>query len=350
MPDAARVRESFAEQAQWCLKLGSPFTALLCQTLGDHLDEDTVIGRDILSWTGDPRASADALALRVAGALHALAKEVPALTALYPPAPLPDASALWRACRASFQSHAAHFRRYLALAPQTNEVGRCGVLIAGFLEFSRRYDTPVHLFEIGASAGLNLVPDRYRYRFAQATWGDPHSPLELAPEWTGVAPPVDANFRVASRQGADLAPIDLSVAADRERLLSYVWPDQCDRRRRIELAIDTVRAHPTRLDAMDAAQWVEQRLPAEDSARDGARVLFHSVFWSYLPQSTQRRIEARVAACGAAATAARPFGWLRFELDSVDGPAALTLSSWPCGETRRLARAHPHGRTVTYLP
>ena len=101
---------------------------------------------------------------------------------------------------------------------------------------------------------------------------------------------------------------------------------------------------------MDAADWVEQRLPPEDPARAGARMLFHSVFWNYLPESTQRRITARVAACGAAATAARPFGWLRFELDPAEGPAALTLSSWPGGETQHLARAHPHGRTVTYLP
>ena len=102
MSEASRVRKSFVEQAEWCHKLGSPFTALLCQTLATHLDGDTAIGRDILAWTGNPSASADALPLRVAGALHALAREVPALTALYPPAPLPQALPLWRACRDAF--------------------------------------------------------------------------------------------------------------------------------------------------------------------------------------------------------------------------------------------------------
>ena len=90
MPDDSAVRKSFVEQAEWCLKLGSPFTALLCQTLASHLDDDTAIGGYILAWAGDPRAAADALPLRVAGALHALARDVPALAALYPPAPLPQ--------------------------------------------------------------------------------------------------------------------------------------------------------------------------------------------------------------------------------------------------------------------
>src|SRR6185295_16866221 len=69
MSDAA-VRNSFIEQAGWCRKLGSPFTALLCETLAASLDAGTAIGREILDWPGDPRAAADALALRVAGALQ----------------------------------------------------------------------------------------------------------------------------------------------------------------------------------------------------------------------------------------------------------------------------------------
>lgn len=351
MPDEVAVRESFREQAQWCDKLGSPFTALLCRTLAEHLDSGTSAGSAILGWAGDPRASADALALRVAGALHAVARSgrEPALQDIYPPAPLPDGLALWQACRSAFERHAQRVHDYLALAPQTNEVGRSGVLIAGLLLFAQRFSVPLHLFEIGASAGLNLHADRYRYRFGAATWGDAQVPLEIAPAWSGNAPPVDVALHVASRQGSDIAPIDISLDAQRARLLSYVWPDQVDRLHRIEQAIDIALAQPTRLEAMDAADWVELRLPPHDAARAGGRVLLHSVFWNYLPPAAQRRIEARVAACGATATPAQPFGWLRFELDPVNGPAALTLTAWPGGEARLVARAHPHGTTITYL-
>jgi hypothetical protein len=351
MSDAA-VRHSFIEQAGWCRKLGSPFTALLCETLAASLDAGTAIGREILDWPGDPRATADALALRVAGALHALARGhlEPALTALYPPAPLPDAASLWRAARAALERQPQHFREYLAVAPQTNEVGRSGVLIAGLLQFARHHAVPLHLFEIGASAGLNLYLDRYRYRFGDASWGDPRAALELAPEWRGDPPAVDVGLRVASRQGCDLAPIDIASPAERARLLSYVWADQTERLQRVATAIGTALAEPTHIEARDAAEWLEEKLPPVDAARAGARVLFHSVFWNYLPASTQRRIETQIALCAAAATAAQPFGWLRLELDPADGQAALQLSDWPGARTQLLARAHPHGRSVTWLP
>jgi len=99
---------------------------------------------------------------------------------------------------------------------------------------------------------------------------------------------------------------------------------------------------------MEAADWVERKLPADDS-REGGRVLFHSILWRYLPEDTRHRIEARVAACGKAATASRPFGWLRLELDDTGSDASLLLDHWPGGERLRVAAAHPHGRWVNYL-
>jgi hypothetical protein len=324
---------------------------LLCETLAGRLDTATGVGCEILGWRGDPRASADALALRVAGALHALARggQEPALASLYPPATLPDARSLGLACMQALGRHEQHFRKYLGVAPQTNEVGRSAILIAGLLLFARRFAVPVHLFEIGASAGLNLNPDRYRYRFGAACWGDPRSPLELAPAWSGSTPAVDADFRVASRQGSDLAPLDIASPEERARLISYVWPDQFDRQRRLELAIETALSHPTRLEAMDAADWIERRLPPQDDARPGGRVLFHSICWSYLPAVARQRIEARIASCGTAATRAKPFGWLRFELEDTGGQASLMLTCWPGAVTQLLARAHPHATSVTYL-
>lgn len=73
MNTETRVRVSFAVQARWCEKLGSPFTARLLEGLGADLDHTTMSGHRVLTWQGPPDALGDAVALRLAGALHALA-------------------------------------------------------------------------------------------------------------------------------------------------------------------------------------------------------------------------------------------------------------------------------------
>src|SRR3546814_14303362 len=83
-----------------------------------------------------------------------------------------------------------------------------------------------------SSAGLNLGFDRYRYSFVGRDWGDATSPVRIAAEWTGPTP-LDASLEIAGRQGCDVNPLDPSATADRERLLSYVRPDQPERLARI---------------------------------------------------------------------------------------------------------------------
>jgi len=350
MTETRDVRGAFREQAQWCQQLGSAFTARLCAALADDLADDTGIGCEILGWRGDPGARADALPLRVAGALHALVRagREPALAALYPPSPLPGGAALAQACRQAFDRHPAHFREFLAVAPQTNEVARSAVLMAGLLYFTREFEVPLHLFEIGASGGLNLILDRYRYRFGSSTYGEAHAGLELAPAWTGHPPPVNFPLRVASRQGSDIAPLDLAQPHPRARLMAYVWPDQAERLARLQAAIDIAQRDPVHIESSEAADWVERRLPPEPS-HDGARVLFHSTVWRYLGPAARQRIEARLAACGQAATRQRPLGWLRFELDDDGAGASLLLTRWPGGDTVRIATSQPHVRSVAYL-
>lgn len=344
MAEEAAVRESFAQQAVYCSLLGAPFTSLLCTLLGERLDRSTPIGRRVLDWPGNPAPLGDALALRLCGGLHFLVRSgaAPGLAAAYPPAPIPDAGTLWRALLPVLAGDALAF--WLDSAPQTNEVGRSALLMSGLLVVAARFGFPLRLYELGASAGLNLQLDRYGYDLGGRAAGDPASPLVLKPDWSGPPPP-EAEARIAGRAGADLNPVVLP--GDRERLIAYLWPDQAQRLAALEVAIALAAVDPPRLDRADAADWIEARLRLAPE-RGVTRVVMHSVAFHYFPERTKQRVAAHIEAAGAAAHAGAPLAWLRYEEQAGDAHFSLRLRTWP-GEDELLAWAHPHGRSVKWV-
>jgi hypothetical protein len=180
------VRETFERQARACERLGSPFTARLCRMAAANLGTSGAVGRTILAWPGDTSGGGDALPLRFAGALHALvlSGQDPDLQAVYPPHDVVDGE-VWKAVEAAMDRHRSFILERLKSAPQTNEIRRSGVLLPGFMTIAALFNKPLDLFEIGASAGLNLQWDRYRYRLGTLDWGDPASLVHLAPDWQG---------------------------------------------------------------------------------------------------------------------------------------------------------------------
>jgi len=172
MAEAGTVRQSFLRQAQSCDDLGSPFMARLCRLAAERLDRETAVGQCILSWKGDPTGTRDAVALRLAGCLHALVLSGAdrELAGVYPPNAADD-DALWTACTGAFRRNEAFILDRLRSAPQTNEVRRSGALLPGFLTIAKLFGKPLMLSEIGASAGLNLQWDRYRYRLGEVLLG-----------------------------------------------------------------------------------------------------------------------------------------------------------------------------------
>src|SRR5829696_5861229 len=179
MERAGTVREGFREQARWCDRLGSPFTSRLCALLADTLDPETTIGARVLAWPGEPMR--DALALRLCGGLHALVRagQVPRLASLYPPAPPPGEDELRAAVAHTLVEQAAELDPWLDGAPQTNEVGRSAALMSGLLVLAERFRRPLRLFELGASAGLNLQLDRYDYDLGATRTGHMGSGVQL---------------------------------------------------------------------------------------------------------------------------------------------------------------------------
>ena len=341
------ARAAFAEQAMWCRRLGSPFTALLCETIASRIDRGSEIGRRLLDWPGDPSPSGDNLPARLCGGLQYLARrgEAPDLLRLYPPAAMPSPEALWAALRPVLQEQAAAISPWLEHAPQTNEVARSGPLMSGLLMIAARYGKKLRLLELGSSAGLNLLLDRYGYTLGGIRAGAAASPLQLAPQWRGPPPP-EAPVEILSRAGVDLRPVDL--CRDGEKLLAYVWPDQPDRRSRLEAAISIAAADPPPVAQGDAAEWLERMLPLMP-ARGAVRVVMHSIAFQYFPSGTQGRIAAFIERCGAAADEQGPLAWLRYEQQAGEEQASLRVRSWPRGEDRLLAWCHGHGATVEWV-
>ncbi len=353
-PAEDAVREAFAAQAEACAARGSPFTGLLCEALGRTLDRSTEVGRRVLDWSGRPDARGDSVPLRLVAGLHALVRRgrLARLAALYPPHPPPRGREALEAAVAEALSDAeADLLPWLDRAPQTNEPMRSAPLMAGLLAVAAETGgLPFALHEIGASAGLVLVLDRYEHRLGGATAGTPGAPVRIAPAWDGGAPPATAPVRVARRRGCDLDPLDVRSPEDRERLLAYVWPDQADRLARVEAAIGVAAADPPRLDRAEAAAWTEAALDPGAAEAGVGRVLMHAVALQYAPEETTARISAHAARVGAAATDRSPFAWLRFEADPAYGErGSLRLTLWPGGGERVLALGDTHGEKLHWL-
>ena len=332
------VTEAFHGQSIGCTALGSPFMGRLMELCANRLTRDTEVGRHVLDWPGDPAPSADSLPLRLAGALHALKLEGLALSAVYPPNEAPD-DVLWDEVESAFETHETHILTWLTSAPQTNEIRRSAVLLAALAETATRYPAQdVELFELGASAGLNLPFDRYRLEVPGLSLGPEDATVVLNPDWSGPLP-AKALPKVTARQGTDLNPLDPTNPGHRLRLLAYLWPDQPHRQRLTEAAIDEIARTPHRIDRMDAGDWLTAQLATPS---DHLRVVFHTVAWQYFPQATAHK------ATEAMENAPSPLVQIGLEADGKGDGGAVTLTHWPEGRTEFLGRADFHGRWINW--
>lgn len=339
----ATVRQAFLTQRDFCTRMDAPVTARVCEALAEALDRTTATGRRALDWTGQPID--DALPLRLVGGLNALAQaeDKHGLVAFGADSTLSQTVA---ALRAMIARHEAVILPWLDGPPQTNEAGRSGPLMVGLMAVTRAFGHPIEVLEIGSSAGLNLLIDRFAFDLGGVRVGPQDSTLSISPEWIG-PPPEPSSPRFVSIRGVDVSPIDATDPAQAARLRSYVWAEKPERLARIDAAIAMLRERPVRLEAGDAADWVEARL-AEPQAEGTTRVLMHSVVWQYLGGERQARITAAMRAAGARASAARPLAWVRMEPDRDLARHELWVERWPGGGAHRIGLAHAHGAWVDF--
>ena len=230
---------------------------------------------------------------------------------------------------------------------QTNEVGRCAVLLPALPA------GPLALLEVGASAGLCLLLDRFHYDFGASRIGDASSPVQLRCATAGPVPVPTALPRVTWRRGLDARPIDVHDDDAVRWLLACVWADHPERRRRLEGAIAIARADPPVVGAGDLVD----DLPAvlADVPRDAQLVVFHSAALTYVSPDRRQTFAALLAA----ASQRREIIWLSNEAPGVvAGAASMTELRFLLGRTRftngqrrdeLLAHSPPHGADVTWL-
>ena len=323
------------QQAAACASLGSPFMARLLTLLADRLRPDSPLTHRLFDWPGDIGPNGASVPLRLAGALHALVLTGHPLAAAYPPHQADD-EALWQALDSALRSEAPFLERFLNSPPQTNEVRRSAALIAAGHWLAARHPLPFVFSELGASAGLNLIWDRYALATPQGTLGPADPALTLTPDWSGPLPP-PAPITVAERAGCDLNPL-----TDPQRLLAYLWPDQPHRR---TLTLAALAANPPTPDRADAIDWLEPRL----TARPGhLHLIWTTIAWQYFPAAAQAKGTALIEAAGSRASAESPLAWLSYEADTISPGAALTLRLWPGDLTIPLGRADFHGRWIDW--
>ena len=344
---------AFRRQAEACRKLGSPFTAALCDLVADEGLPPGPVRDRVTGWEGRMDGSGDSVPLRLTGALHylALSGRDATLADIYPPkgADIPGTETIFGA----IDRNGAFIDRYLDGPPQTNETGRSAILLPCFLHLRDRFDMPLVLSELGSSAGLNQNWHRYRYEYGRWSWGDLGSPVTLACEWRGEDPPPGhLRAAVSDCAGCDIAPVPIGTEDDRLRLTSYVWADQPTRLARLAGALSVAADHPPSIEAAGAGDWLARRLEA---ARPGElHVVFHTIMWQYMPHTEQQRAQSLIEEAGRRATPDTPFAWLRFEPDGAGDGAGLTATIWPGGpdggETVTLGRGDFHGRWIDWRP
>lgn len=341
------VRAAFSNQVAYCRANDAPITARVVAAIAGLLGRPASdFARRIADWPGPPLA--DALPLRAAGGFHALhlSEAAHELAPIYADAEdINDAAIV----AGVVTRHEAALLPWLDGPPQTNEAGRSSNFIAAMLWLAEQR-LPLHFdcLEIGSSAGINLMIDRYHYNLGGVHVGPQPGAMAFAPEWRGNHPPMH-RVAFAGLKGCDVAPVDLTDPAQALRLKAYIWPEHDVRFARMEAAIAAAHAEKPYLVRANAADFVEAEL-ARPQAAGTTRVLMHSIVWQYVPADQQARVTAAMEAARARATTDRPLAWIALEANRTVHHHELVVRHWPAAPApRKLAHAHAHGAWVEWL-
>ncbi len=241
---------------------------------------------------------------------------------------------------------------------QTNEAGRCAVILPLLASISTAEHRPLALIEVGASAGVCLYPDRYAYHYSPGSslapaGGSPVPPLNC--EVTGEAPLPGTLPEVIWRAGIDLNPLQADDDDDVRWLEALVWPEQHHRTERLRAALGVVRADPPLLVRGDLNEHIAPLVASAPA--EAVVVVFHSAVLAYLDRAGRERFTRTMT--GLVAERARPTHWISHEGSGTLTGVSGAMERRP-GEQegrfvlqhngRTVARTGPHGQSLDWLP
>lgn len=246
------------------------------------------------------------------------------------------------------RQHEARIRSViLARSTQTNEPARCATLVPLLASLPQ----PLALIEVGASAGLCLLPDRYGYDYGHK---------RVLPDYEGPAPipifPCQTNDetripsalpKVVWRLGIDLNPIDLMDADEVAWLETLVWPGQESRADRLRSAIAVAQAELPKVVQGNLLQDLPRY--AAEAPDDATLIVFHTAVLAYLSaQSDRDRFASIVRETGAVwisneAPRVLPHITAKLTIEAPRNRFLLALDSEP------VALTGPHGQSIHWL-
>ncbi|HEX5872060.1 MAG TPA: DUF2332 domain-containing protein [Longimicrobium sp.] len=245
------------------------------------------------------------------------------------------------------EQHAEPVRELiLARSTQTNEPGRCAVL----LPVLARLRQPLALLEVGASAGLCLLPDLYAYDYG---WVRVEPEIDVGyeppvfPCRANDATPLPARMpRIVWRWGVDLNPLDVFAPEEAAWLQTLVWPGQEDRAARLRAAIHIARRHPP---GVGQGDLLDEQIPVVTPPPPKATlVIFHSATLAYVSPVDRARFVDNVRKSGAV--------WISHEAPAVFPEIARKLDGRPPPDRfilavngEPVALTGPHGQSIDWI-
>jgi hypothetical protein len=322
-------RAIFRHQAEHFEQQGSPVYAHLARRCVTEPLVDEVV--DELSWDAP---------LRLFGGVHYLE-----LAGIEPYA----LSGEWDDFRAALEARRDFLARFVReRAVQTNEVQRCYALLPAFLFLAGQHGgCALDLVELGPSAGLNLLWDRYAYAYRAGRWGSSELTLrgiEYAPVPREV---LERRVEVRRRLGIDLEPVDVTEEHGARLLHAFIWPGRVERAQRLREAIAILRRDPPTLVRGDYVELLPSLLAERDE--EALTVVFQTASTGYI--GSERRAELRELLEAAGHDA--PLGWVstraveELEEDRHDS-YELEAALWPGGERQFLLRCDFHGNWLRW--
>jgi hypothetical protein len=340
--------EALALQANACLTLGSQMYHDLLHVILDDYRSGGISHR-ILKDASD-RPVHDATPLRLLGALHRIVLDGrdQQLARHYESVGGQATSSLKEDALSALEACESEIREALTQQVQTNEPGRSLCHLALSHWFAHLGIKDFDLLEVGASAGLTMSFDRYCLRLPEGVVGDPSSSLEFPPSWIETSFPFHESPALCrTRRGVDISPIDVTTDSGVNRLLSFVWPDQHDRFRRLRLAIELTRQQPHHIDKASVDTWLPEQLIDQPSR---PVLVFHSIVWQYLSVDVQNSFRESLFEFGRRATATTPLIWARMEPAGRVADIQVTIWDGASVSDWNLGTIGYHGQSLQWSP